>query len=59
MEESEESARVEQQVKSYEKSGMYSHAAELADTHSENTNDSLMKSRAKDNYKKAGYDVSD
>ncbi len=59
MEESEESISVEKQVKSYEKEGMYSHAAELADKHSEKTKDSLLKSRAKENYKKAGYDISD
>ena len=59
MEASEESTKVEQQLKSYEREGMYSHAAELADTHSEKTNDTQMKSRAKDNYKKAGYNIND
>ncbi len=59
VEPSEESTRVIQQVKSYEKKGMYSHAAELADTHSEKTSDSQLKTRAKENYKKAGYQVSD
>jgi len=59
METSEESIRVEQKVKSYEKEGMYSHAAELADTFSEKTSDARLKSRAKENYKKAGYDISD
>ncbi len=54
-----ESASVEKQLKSYEKQGMHSHAAELADTHSEKTNDSVLKSRANENYKKAGYNVSD
>ncbi|NQU63712.1 MAG: hypothetical protein HQ517_05440 [SAR324 cluster bacterium] len=53
-----ESANVEKQLKSYEKRGMHSHAAELADSHSEKTNDSHLKSRANENYKKAGYDVS-
>jgi hypothetical protein len=38
-----------------EKSGMWSHAAELADKHSENINDKSLKTRALENYKKAGY----
>lgn len=58
IETSTESARVEKQLKAYEKQGMHSHAAELADTHSEKTNDSHLKSRANENYKKAGYDIS-
>jgi hypothetical protein len=36
---------------------MWSHAAELADKHSETTGDGSLKTRALDNYKKAGYDV--
>jgi hypothetical protein len=36
---------------------MWSHAAELADKHSEKTNDKGLKMRALDNYKKAGYDA--
>ncbi len=44
-------------VSEYEKQGMWSHAAELADTHSEKIGDRDMKMRALDNYKKAGYDV--
>ena len=36
---------------------MWSHAAELADTHSEKTKDKGLKNRALDNYKKAGYDA--
>lgn len=59
METSEASVGVEKQIKTYEKDGMYSHAAELADKHSEKTNDSQLKTRAKENYKKAGYDFSD
>jgi putative FmdB family regulatory protein len=54
-----ESTNVEKQLKGYEKQGMHSHAAELADTHAAKTNDSHLKSRANDNYKKAGYNVSD
>ena len=54
-----ESISVEKRLKSYEKQGMHSHAAELADTHSQKTNDSSLKSRANENYKKAGYNISD
>jgi putative FmdB family regulatory protein len=53
----EESARVERQVKDYESAGMWSHAAELADKHSEKTKNKALKMRALDNYKKAGYDA--
>jgi len=52
-----ESTRVEQKIKEYEDSGMWSHAAELADKHSEKAKDKSLKMRALDNYKKAGYDV--
>ena len=57
METSGESVRVEKRVSDYEKSGMWSHAAELADKHSEKTKDKTLRMRALDNYKKAGYDV--
>ena len=57
MEVSEEHKGVTRTIGEYERAGMYSHAAELADKHSEKSNDSSMKSRAMDNYKKAGYDV--
>jgi putative FmdB family regulatory protein len=57
VETSEESARVERQVKNYESAGLWSHAAELADKHSEKTKDKALKMRALDNYKKAGYDA--
>ena len=57
METSEESMGVEKKIKDYEKEGMWSHAAELADTHSEKTKDTRLKMRALDNYKKAGYDT--
>ena len=53
----EEHARVEQQVTKYEKEGMWSHAAELADKHSEKVKDRGMKMRALDDYKRAGYDA--
>jgi putative FmdB family regulatory protein len=52
-----EQARIEQQVTKYENEGMWSHAAELADKHSEKSKDRGMKMRALDDYKKAGYDV--
>jgi putative FmdB family regulatory protein len=48
---------IEKQIGEYEKKGMWSHAAELADKHSEKTKDSSTKMRALDNYKKAGYDT--
>ncbi len=51
-----ENVCVEGQVKGYERAGMWSHAAELADKHSEKTGDRDLKTRALDNYKKAGYD---
>ena len=49
--------RVEQKIKEYESSGMWSHAAELADKHSEKVKDKGLKMRALDDYKKAGYDA--
>jgi len=52
-----ENGRVERQIKDYESSGMWSHAAELADTHAEKIKDKGLRTRALDNYKKAGYDV--
>ena len=55
----EEDARVHRKVKDYESAGMWSHAAELADKHSEKTKDESLKSRALENYKKAGYNVED
>ena len=36
---------------------MWSHAAELADKQSEKTKDKGLKTRAIENYKKAGYDA--
>ena len=52
-----EYTQVNKQISGYEKEGMWSHAAELADTHSEKVGDHDMKMRSLDNYKKAGYDV--
>ena len=47
--------RVERKVAEYEGAGMHSHAAELADKYSHQTKDKLLKERALENYKKAGY----
>ena len=47
--------RIERQIRDHEAEGRWSHAAELADKHSEQTNDPALKVRALDNYKKAGY----
>jgi putative FmdB family regulatory protein len=57
VEASDQHRRVESRIKEYESSGMWSHAAELADKHSEKIKDKGLKTRALDNYKKAGYDV--
>ena len=48
---------VERKVAAYERQGMYSHAAELADKESEKPEKAQLKERAMDNYKKAGYEV--
>ena len=53
----EEQIRVKNKLKEYEKSKMWSHAAELADKQSEKTKDKGLKTRAIENYKKAGYDA--
>ena len=45
----------ERKIAEYEKAGLYSHAAELADTYSHKAKDRLLKERALENYKKAGY----
>jgi putative FmdB family regulatory protein len=52
-----EHQRVERKIKEYESAGMWSHAAELADKHSEKVKDRALKIRALDDYKKAGYDA--
>jgi putative FmdB family regulatory protein len=57
VEASEEHARVENRISEYERQGMWSHAAELADKHSEKIGDRGTKTRALENYKKAGYDA--
>lgn len=57
LETSPEHQRVERKIKEYESAGLWSHAAELADKHSEKVKDKGLKLRALDNYKKAGYDA--
>ncbi|MCP4666726.1 MAG: zinc ribbon domain-containing protein [Deltaproteobacteria bacterium] len=52
-----EQGRVNRKITEYESEGMWSHAAELADKHSEKIGDKGMKLRALDNYKKAGYNA--
>ena len=54
---SNEHTDTEQKIAAYEKEGMWSHAAELADKHSEKLKDKGIQERALDNYKKAGYNV--
>ena len=46
----------ERKIREYEKEGKWSHAAELADKEAEKTKQKDLKTRALDNYKKAGYD---
>ena len=55
VEPSQEYTNVEREVRDYERAGMHSHAAELADKYSHETNDNLLRERALENYKKAGY----
>ena len=45
----------DRKIKAYEKEGKWSHAAELADKEAEKTKREDLKTRALDNYKKAGY----
>lgn len=47
---SDEAISTEMKIREYEKEEMWSHAAELADK-------AGLEDRAKDNYKKAGYDM--
>jgi putative FmdB family regulatory protein len=57
METPEEHSHIHRKIASYEKEGMWSHAAELADTHAEKIKDNQLKMRAIDNYEKAGYNA--
>jgi len=52
-----ETKSVEERARDYEREGMWSHAAELLDSHAEKIKDSSLKLRAVDNYKKAGYSL--
>jgi len=45
----------DRKIKEYEKEGKWSHAAELADKEAEKTKRQNLKTRALENYKKAGY----
>ncbi len=45
----------DKKIKEYEKDGKWSHAAELADKQAEKTKREDLKTRALENYKKAGY----
>jgi putative FmdB family regulatory protein len=45
----------DRKIKEYEKEGKWSHAAELADKQAEKTKREDLKTRALENYKKAGY----
>ena len=45
----------DKRIKDYEKEGKWSHAAELADKEAEKTKREDLKTRALENYKKAGY----
>ncbi len=45
----------DRKIREYEKQGQWSHAAELADKEAEKTKREDLKTRALDDYKKAGY----
>jgi len=45
----------DRKIKEYEKEGKWSHAAELADKEAEKTKREDLKTRALEDYKKAGY----
>ena len=49
------SAEPDRKIKEYEKEGKWSHAAELADKEAEKTKREDLKTRALEDYKKAGY----
>ena len=48
-------SQTDKQIKEYEKEGKWSHAAELADKAAEKTKREDLKTRALEDYKKAGY----
>ena len=47
--------QTDRKIKEYEKEGKWSHAAELADKEAEKTKREDLKTRALEDYKKAGY----
>ena len=49
-------AETDRKIREHEKEGRWSHAAELADKEAEKTKREDLKTRALDDYKKAGYD---
>ncbi len=49
-------AETDRKIRDYEKEGKWSHAAELADKQAEKTKREDLKTRALEDYKKAGYD---
>lgn len=49
-------SEAERKIAAYERQGMHSHAAELADQEGEKPESAHLKERAMDNYRKAGYD---
>lgn len=49
-------SEADRKIKEYEKEGMWSHAAELADKEAEKTKREDLRVRALEDYKKAGYD---
>ena len=48
-------SETDKQIKEYEREGKWSHAAELADKEAEKTKREDLKTRALEDYKKAGY----
>ena len=48
-------SETDKKIREYEKEGKWSHAAEMADKEAEKTKRDDLKTRALDNYKKAGY----
>ncbi|MBU2550218.1 MAG: zinc ribbon domain-containing protein [Proteobacteria bacterium] len=56
METPDEYSNTMRRIRNFESEGMWSHAAELSDKEASKTKDSSLKTRALDNYKKAGYD---
>ena len=48
-------SETDKKIKEYEKDGKWSHAAELADKEAEKTKREDLKTRALEDYKKAGY----